>query len=48
MLKNLLKKFDGVIGGSVEVTPEEKFFSNIVGYPDMKKLLLTFMVSRNP
>ena len=41
MFKNLFKKIDGVFGGNEQkLTPEEKFFFNIVGYSDIKKLLL--------
>jgi Holliday junction DNA helicase RuvB len=49
VFKNLFKKFDGVLGGSEEkITPEEKFFSNVVGYADIKKLLLRSIVSKQP
>ncbi|HJR84916.1 MAG TPA: AAA family ATPase [Nitrososphaeraceae archaeon] len=49
MFKNLFKKFDGVLGSSEEkITPEEKFFSNVVGYADIKKLLLKSIVSKEP
>jgi Holliday junction DNA helicase RuvB len=48
MFKNLFKKFDGVFGSSEEIAPEEKFFSNVVGYADIKKLLLKSIVSKEP
>ncbi len=47
MFRNLFKKF-GVRGASEEIAPEEKFFSNVVGYPDIKKLLLKSIVSKEP
>jgi Holliday junction DNA helicase RuvB len=31
-----------------KLTPEEKFFSNVVGYSDIKKLLLKSVVSKEP
>ena len=49
MFKNLFKKIDGVFGGHEQgLTPEEKFFSNVVGYPEIKKLLLKSVVSKEP
>jgi len=49
MFKNLFKKFDGVFGGNEQkLTPEEKFFFNVVGYSDIKKLLLKSVVSKEP
>jgi len=48
MFKNLFKKI-GVFGGyEQKLTPEEKFFSNVVGYSDIKKLLLKSVVSKEP
>src|SRR5438093_1177858 len=48
MFKNLFKKI-GVFGGNEQkLTPEEKFFSNVVGYPEIKRLLLRSMVSKEP
>ena len=48
MLKNLFKKI-GVFGGNEQkLTPEEKFFFNVVGYFDIKKLLLKSVVSKEP
>jgi hypothetical protein len=39
MFKNLFKKI-GVFGGNEQkLTPEEKFFFNVVGYPEIKRLL---------
>jgi len=38
-----------MLGSSEEkITPEEKFFSNVVGYVDIKKLLLRSIVSKEP
>jgi Holliday junction DNA helicase RuvB len=49
MFKNLFKKIDDAFTGQGErVTPEEKFFSNVVGYPELKKLLLRSIVSKEP
>jgi replication-associated recombination protein RarA len=49
MFKNLFKKIDGAFGGhDQKLTPEEKFFSNVVGYSDIKKLLLKSVVSKEP
>ncbi len=49
MFKNLFKKIDGVFGDHEQkLTPEEKFFSNVVGYSDLKKLLLKSVVSKEP
>jgi hypothetical protein len=38
MFKNLFKKIDSVLGFEREpsVPPEEKFFSDVVGYSDIK------------
>jgi replication-associated recombination protein RarA len=48
MFKNLFKKI-GVFGGNEQkLTPEEKFFFNVVGYPEIKRLLLRSMVSKEP
>jgi replication-associated recombination protein RarA len=49
MFKNLFKKIDGVFGGNEQkLTPEEKFFFNVVGYPEIKRLLLRSIVSKEP
>jgi replication-associated recombination protein RarA len=49
MFKNLFKKIDGAFGGhDQKLTPEEKFFFNVVGYSDIKKLLLKSVVSKEP
>jgi Holliday junction resolvasome RuvABC ATP-dependent DNA helicase subunit len=50
MFKNLFKKIDGVLGfeRGPSVPPEEKFFSDVVGYPDIKKLLMRSIVSKEP
>lgn len=45
MFKNLLDKIG--ISGTTEgkLLPEEKFFTNIVGYSDIKRLLFKSVVS---
>jgi Holliday junction DNA helicase RuvB len=50
MFKNLFKKIDGVLGFEHEpsVPPEEKFFSDVVGYSDIKKLFMRSIVSKEP
>ena len=51
MFKNLFKKIDGVLGVEEESSlppEEEKFFSDIVGYPDIKKLFMKSVVSKEP
>ena len=47
MFKNLLKKISA-FGPEHTQTYEDKFFSNIVGYSDVKKLLLKSIVSKEP
>jgi Holliday junction DNA helicase RuvB len=48
MLRNLLQRI-GTFGTREEkLSEEEKFFSNIVGYGDIKKLLLKSVVSKDP
>ena len=48
MFKNLLDKI-GVLGTTKEkLLPEEKFFYNIVGYGDIKRLLFKSVVSKDP
>jgi Holliday junction DNA helicase RuvB len=49
MFKNLFKKIDGVFGGNEQkLTPEEKFFPHVVGYSEIKRLLLRSIVSKQP
>ena len=48
MFKNLLKKISAFDGPEHTQTYEDKFFSNIVGYSDVKKLLLKSIVSKEP
>jgi Holliday junction DNA helicase RuvB len=49
MFKNLFKKMDGLfIGNEQQPSREEKFFANVVGYPEIKKLLLKSSVAREP
>jgi holliday junction DNA helicase RuvB len=46
--KSLLKKISTFGGPAHTQTYEDKFFSNIVGYSDVKKLLLKSIVSKEP
>ena len=48
MFKTLFTKIDNVFTRYGKDSPEEKFFSNIVGYIDIKKLLLKCIVSKEP
>ena len=48
MFKSLLKKISTFDGPAHTQTYEDKFFSNIVGYSDVKKLLLKSVVSKEP
>jgi holliday junction DNA helicase RuvB len=49
MFESLLKKIDGFfIDDDKELSNEEKFFSNVVGYPEIKKLLLRSIVAKEP
>ena len=48
MFKSLLKKISTFGGPAHTQTYEDKFFSNIVGYSDVKKLLLKSIVSKEP
>lgn len=49
MFKNLFKKIDAVFGDHEQkITPEEKFFLNVVGYSEIKRLLLRSIVSKEP
>jgi Holliday junction DNA helicase RuvB len=50
MFKNLFNKIDNVLGFEHEpsVPPEEKFFSDIVGFSDIKKLFMKSIVSKEP
>lgn len=49
MFKNLFNKIDGLFAiHEQKITPEEKFFFNVVGYSDIKKLLLKSVVSKVP
>ena len=44
MFSNLFKR----IGYGDQRSPEDRFFSNVVGYADIKKLLLKSIVSKDP
>ncbi|HET7241729.1 MAG TPA: AAA family ATPase [Nitrososphaeraceae archaeon] len=50
MFKNLFKKIDSVFGIQEEsdIGPEEKFFFDVVGYSDIKKLFMKSIVSKEP
>jgi replication-associated recombination protein RarA len=49
MFKNLFKKIDYIfVGHGQHLNPEEKFFANVVGYPEIKKLLLKSVVAKEP
>jgi predicted ATPase with chaperone activity len=48
VFKTLLKKISTFDGPEHTQTYEDKFFSNIVGYSDVKKLLLKSIVSKEP
>lgn len=50
MFKSLFRKIDEVLGLENEpsVPPEEKFFSDIVGYSDIKKLFMKSIVCKEP
>jgi replication-associated recombination protein RarA len=49
MFKNLFKKIDAVFGDHEQkIMPEEKFFPNVVGYSEIKRLLLRSIVSKEP
>jgi len=48
MFQNLLRRIDRVLGDHTQkISPEEKFFSNVVGYPEIKKLLLKSVVAKD-
>ena len=48
MFKNLFKKIQVFGSQEQKLTPEEKFFFNVVGYSDIKKLILKSVVSKEP
>ncbi len=48
MFKNLFQKIELFGTSEQKLSHEEKFFSNLVGYPDIKKLLLKSVVSKDP
>src|SRR5437867_12448826 len=49
MFKNLFKKIDDVfVGHGQHLSPEDKIFSDVVGYSGIKKLLLRSVVSKEP
>jgi replication-associated recombination protein RarA len=48
MFKTLFKKMDRLFIAHEDLNKEEKFFSNVVGYPEIKRLLLRSIVSKEP
>src|SRR6187431_2697968 len=48
LFKNLFRKISVFDGREHPLTHEDKFFSNIVGHSDIKKLLLKSVVSKEP
>lgn len=48
MFKSLFKKVDGIFNAGKELSEEEKFFSNVVGFTDIKRLLLKAVVGKEP
>jgi len=50
VFKKLFRKIDNLIGSEHEsnLPPEEKFFSDIVGYSDIKKLFMKSIISKEP
>lgn len=48
MLKNLFYKIEAFCSNEQKLSQEEKFFSNVVGYSDIKRLLFKCIVSRDP
>jgi MoxR-like ATPase len=48
MFQNLFKKVGGFGDRDQKLSPEEKFFFDVVGYSDIKKLLLKSVVSKEP
>jgi MoxR-like ATPase len=48
MFKNLFKKISAFDWPEHTQTYEDKFFSNVVGYSDVKKLLLKSIISKEP
>ena len=48
MFKNLFNKLEAFCTSGQKLGIEEKFFSDIVGYSDIKKLLLKSVVSKEP
>ena len=48
MFKNLFKKISAFDAPEHTQSYEDKFFSNVVGYSDVKKLLLKSIVSKEP
>ena len=48
MFKTLFKKMDRLFIVHEALNKEEKFFSNVVGYPEIKRLLLRSIFSKEP
>lgn len=49
MFKNVFRRIDSVfhVSGS-DLNPEEKIFPNVVGYPEIKKILLRSVAAKDP
>lgn len=48
MFKRLFKKIDSFFIDNEHLSEEQKFFPNVVGYPEIKKLLLRALVTKEP
>ena len=48
MFKNLFKKIGFYDDPERRLSPEDKFFSNVVGHTDIKKLLFKCIISKEP
>ena len=48
MFQNLFKKIDIFFFDDEDISKQEKFFSNVIGYPEIKKLLLRAIISKEP
>jgi hypothetical protein len=49
MFKNLFKRNEGTLGTeATEISPGDKFFPHVVGYPDTKRLFLKSIIAGDP
>lgn len=49
MFRSLFRKMDSLfVDHEQDTSEEEEFFSNVVGYPEIKKLLLKSIVAKDP